>query len=138
MPSGPSPACGPLASLAAVLVVAGREISETTDPALPAPHLLNTGYEAGRLLVLAVVVAGISLLGYFRMLTTRGRRTAGLALAATLLAVAWLESFPAGDHSAAIGLYILFGALALILGLAAIEQRPRGLSTHSLLAIWNL
>ncbi len=94
------------------------------------PRLLNTGYEAGRLLALAVVVAGISLLGYFRMLTPPGRRTADLVLAATLLAVAWLESFPAGDHSAPIGFYILFGAFALILGLAAIEERPRDLSPH--------
>ena len=68
--------------------------------------------EAGRMLILAIVYAAFSLL------PERARRAAAVALAVTLLALAWFQSFPAGNHSAEIGLYLLFGALAMLAGCA--------------------
>lgn len=70
--------------------------------------------EAGRLLILACVYASVALLAHFRMMPPRAYRSAQLAFAATLLLLGWLMSFPAWNHSGEIGLYILFGAMALV------------------------
>ena len=72
--------------------------------------------EAGRILILAVVYSAVSVLAYFYSAI---QRPAFLGFAGTLLALAWLQSFPAGNHSAEIGLYIVFGALVLTRGLTA-------------------
>ena len=69
-------------------------------------------YEARRMLILGCIYAGVLLLGYFRVIRPR---TQGLAeLAATLLLLGWLQSFPAWSHSGQIGFYILLGALMLV------------------------
>src|SRR5437773_11047420 len=81
--------------------------------ALALPRLFHGGYETGRMLILGSVYAVISVLAYLRIVPTGAHRAGLAALAVTLLLLGWLESFPAGDHSAEIGLYILFGALAL-------------------------
>ncbi len=63
--------------------------------------------EAGRILILACLLAAVA------VLPARVHRIATGALAVTLLALAWFQSFSAGNHSAEIGLYILFGAIIL-------------------------
>ena len=71
-------------------------------------------YEARRMLILACVYAGIVVLGYLRVIRPRAQRLAEFALAATLLCLGWLQSFPAWNHSGRIGFYILFGAVMLV------------------------
>ncbi len=71
-------------------------------------------YEARRMLILGCIYAGVLLLGYFRVIRPRTQGLAELALAATLLLLGWLQSFPAWSHSGQIGFYILLGALMLV------------------------
>lgn len=98
------------------------------------PRLAGIGYEAGRMQILGAVVLVIAVLGHLRLITPAARRIGALAVAATLLACGWLESFPAGSHSGEIGFYILFGAAALVLavGMSAdtteLRHAPRNLS----------
>jgi hypothetical protein len=70
--------------------------------------------EVRRMLILACVYAGIATLGYLRVIRPRAQRVAEFALAVTLLLLGWLHSFPAWNHSADIGLYILFGSVMLL------------------------
>jgi heme O synthase-like polyprenyltransferase len=69
--------------------------------------------EAGRMLILACLLAAVAVLTWLRVIPAPVHRAATAALAVTLLALAWFQSFPAGNHSAEIGLYILFGAIIL-------------------------
>src|SRR5437773_4482292 len=73
---------------------------------------MNSLMEAKRLALLAAVVAVAAVLGRFRLIDARiVHAAAGL----TMLAIAWLESFPAWNHSAEIGTYIACGAAVLAL-----------------------
>jgi len=72
-------------------------------------------YEVRRMLILACVYAGIVLLGYLRVIPPRVQRVAEFALAAALLLLGWLQSFPAWNHSGQIGFYILFGAVMFVI-----------------------
>jgi hypothetical protein len=92
------------------------------------PRLSGIGYESGRMLILGGIVAAIALGGYLRWITPNARRAAVFAMAATLLACAWLESFPAWSHSGEIGFYIVFGSAALALAVGAPRHAPRTVS----------
>jgi hypothetical protein len=83
--------------------------------------------EVRRMLILACVYAGIATLGYLRVIRPRAQRAAEFALAVTLLLLAWLQSFPAWNHSSQIGLYILFGTVALITACSASQPAARAL-----------
>jgi hypothetical protein len=73
---------------------------------------MNSATEATRLALLAGVSAVAALMGYSRWIDARVVQ-AGVGL--TMLALGWLESFPAGNHSAEIGTYIACGAAVLSL-----------------------
>jgi hypothetical protein len=73
---------------------------------------MNSHTEPKRLLFLAAVYALVVVLRHFRVIRIRGAE--GLA-GLTMLAVGWLESFPAWGHSAEIGTYILCGTAVVAL-----------------------
>ena len=73
---------------------------------------MNSTTEAARLALLAGVAALGAVMGRSRWLDA-GVVQAGVGM--TMLALAWLESFPAGSHSAEIGTYIASGAAVLAL-----------------------
>ena|SRR5436309_597353 len=73
---------------------------------------MNSQMEAKRLALLAAVIAVAAILGRFRLIDARIVQGAA---ALTMLAIAWLESFPARNHSAEIGTYIACGAAVLAL-----------------------
>ena len=69
---------------------------------------MNSALEARRLLILAAVFAACALL-------RRARNAAQAAVGLTMLAVGWLESFPAWNHSAEVGTYVLCGTVVIAL-----------------------
>ena len=77
------------------------------------PRSFGGGVEGGRLLILGTLYAAVSVMAHFGVILQNASRAATAAFGVTLLILGWLQSFPAGDHRADIGLYILFGALML-------------------------
>ena len=73
---------------------------------------LNSAMEAKRMALLALVIVAASILQRFRLIDAR---IVYGAAGVTMLAIAWLESFPAWSHSAEIGTYIAAGAAVLAL-----------------------
>jgi hypothetical protein len=73
---------------------------------------MNSATEASRLVLLAGIVALGSLAGRSRWVDSRVvHATTGI----TMLALGWLQSFPAGSHGGDIATYIACGAAVLSL-----------------------
>src|SRR5438477_7892142 len=87
------------------------------------PFAAGAGFEAKRMAILAGVYAAIALASHLRLIAPPVRRAADLTFGIVLLSLAWLESFPAWNHSTEIGLYIAFGAAAVVGG--AWRHAPR-------------
>lgn len=108
------------------------------------PFAVGAGYEAKRMLILAAVYGAVALLGGRRLISAKVRQTLDLTVAGILLALSWLESFPAWNHSTHIGLYLLFGTAVLVIALLPRRepvdrdaQRIRA-AHQAMLAVWNL
>ena len=75
---------------------------------IAASFVFSSGmYESKRMIILAILYAAAAALPFAT------RRAADFAFAITLLSLGWLQSFPAWNHSAEIGVYVAFGALVL-------------------------
>ena len=73
---------------------------------------MNSATEATRLMLLAAISAMAAIMGRSRLIDASVAQ-AGVGM--TMFALAWLESFPAGSHSAEIGTYIACGAAVIAL-----------------------
>jgi|SRR5947209_7216966 len=83
------------------------------------PWLTMSGrIEPVRLGLLAALVAAGALL-------RRARHAAQAAAGLTMLALGWLESFPAGNHSAEVGTYILCGTAVVALATFRAARRSQ-------------
>lgn len=76
------------------------------------PWLAVNTTEPVRLGFLAAVYLVAAVLGRYRVI--RGP-VATLAVGTTMLAIAWLQTFPAGNHSAEIGTYLVSGTILVAL-----------------------
>ena len=73
---------------------------------------MNSHTEPKRLGILASLYALTAILGHFRVIKGHA---ASIAVGLTMLGVGWLESFPAWNHSAEIGTYVLCGTAVIAL-----------------------
>ena len=80
-------------------------------------RMVGANQEGVRMAILAGVLAVLVLLALFRVISQRAYRAASVAAAATLLALAWFQSFPAGNHAGEVGAYLVVGVLTLVLAL---------------------
>src|SRR4051812_39553037 len=83
---------------------------------------MNSSHEPKRLGFLAAVYALVAVLRHFRVV--RGE-AAAIAVGLTMLAVGWLESFPAWNHSAEIGTYLVSGTAIVALGAFRAARRSQ-------------
>jgi hypothetical protein len=100
-----------------------------------------SGVEAARMAFLGTLYALAAVLSYARIIRKADtRRMLDVALSLGALALAWLQSFPAGSHSAEIGFYVLFGAAVMLVSLWP-RPTPEALrlrtEQQSLLAVWQ-
>src|SRR6185369_5191408 len=83
---------------------------------------MNSAFEAKRLGLLAGVYAVVAVLRHFRLIRGEG---GAVAVGLTMLMVGWLESFPAWNHSAEIGTYVLSGTAIVALGVFRAARRSQ-------------
>ena len=83
---------------------------------------MNSHTEPKRLVFLAGIYALVTVLRHFRVIRMRG---AEALVGLSMLAVGWLESFPAWSHSAEIGTYILCGTAVVALATFRAARRSQ-------------
>ena len=82
---------------------------------------------AGTIRIFAAVYAAIVILAW-RVMSPTGRRTLDFTAAATLALMAWLETFPAGNHLAEIGIYSGVAAIVFTLAVLAVSGQRLAVS----------
>ena len=80
-------------------------------------RIAGANYEGVRMAILAGVFALLVVLAVLRVISRGAHRAVSIAGAATLLALAWFQSFPAGSHSTEVGAYLLAGTLMLVIAM---------------------
>jgi hypothetical protein len=98
--------------------------------------------EIARMAFLGTLYALAAVLSFARVIrTAETRRLIDVAIALGAMAIAWLQSFPAGSHSAEIGFYLLFGTAVLLVALwprpAARPDAEAQRLRAELLAVWQ-
>jgi hypothetical protein len=80
-------------------------------------RIAGANFEGVRMAILAGVFALVAVLALLRVISREAQRGISIVAAATLLALAWFQSFPAWSHSVEVGAYLLAGVLTLVIAM---------------------